>query len=243
MAENRLSLLLCTSVAVNFLALGSAGYVLHRHGSLASLKDHFSRSHSANTVLTPDDISYMTRETLFEQLPARGHSVVFLGDSQTANCEWNEFFPGAINRGIGGDTSAGLLKRIPAVARLKPKAVFLMIGANDFALRIQPAETAANLKSAVSVIRESSPDTVIYVQGLTPTPWNRRNLFVSDVNTLLQSMADGKKVFYIDTYTPFLEGDVLNSHYSFDGLHLNGAGFIVWKRLLDPFVLSLTESN
>lgn len=243
MGGNRLSLMLFTSVAFNLLALGAAGYAFYRHGDLASLKDRISHSKPANTISDPDEISYMTRETLFEQLPTRGHAVVFLGDSQTANCEWGELFPGAINRGIGGDTSAGLLKRIPAVVGLKPKAVFLMIGANDFARGIRPTETAANVKSTISVIREFSPDTLIYVESLTPTRWNRRNLFASEVNTMLQSLADGKKTFYIDTYAPFLEGDLLNSRYSFDGLHLNGAGFMLWKRLLNPHVSRLIEPD
>jgi hypothetical protein len=40
-----------------------------------------------------------------------------------------------------------------------------------------------------------------------------------------------------------LEGEVLNSRYSFDGLHLNGVGFMVWKRLLDPYVSRLAEPD
>jgi len=35
----------------------------------------------------------------------------------------------------------------------------------------------------------------------------------------------------------FLEGEVLNSRYSFDGLHLNGVGFMVWKRSSIPMFL------
>ncbi|MGB7281545.1 MAG: GDSL-type esterase/lipase family protein [Candidatus Acidiferrum sp.] len=244
MAPNKLRLILFTSLTLNLLAVGTAGYELHhRHGALASLKDHLAHLGPSKTPMNPDEVTYLTRETLFEKLPAREHSIVFLGDSQTANGEWGEFFPGAINRGIGGDTSAGLLKRVPVVAALRPEAVFLMIGANDYALKIQPSETVANIKNAVSLIRKSSPDTLVYIQGLTPTWWHRRNLFVSEVNALLKPMADNKKTFYIDTFTPFLKGDLLSSDYSFDGLHLNGPGFIEWKQLLVPYLSRLSAAN
>jgi lysophospholipase L1-like esterase len=236
MIESRSNRLLSFSLVFNVLALAAAGYVLYRHGTWANLRDHFGAPKALNKTLNSDEVAYLTRETLFQQLPARESPIVFLGDSQTEDCEWDEIFSGAINRGIGGDTSAGLLKRVSAVTRLKPRAVFLLIGANDFARGIEPQETAANIRSTVWKIRESSPDTFIFVEGLLPTGWMTRNVFAMRVNQLLRSLSNGKTILYLDFYDALREGDLLKANYSFDGLHLNGDGLMAWKKLLDPYV-------
>jgi hypothetical protein len=65
-------------------------------------------------------------------------AVVFLGDSITQG--WNSIariFPDikVVNRGIGGDTTRGVLYRLNAdVLALKPAAVVLLIGINDIGL-------------------------------------------------------------------------------------------------------------
>ena len=70
-------------------------------------------------------------------------AVVFLGDSITQG--WNSLakvFPDfkVVNRGIGGDTTRGVLYRLNAdVLALKPTAVVLLIGINDIGLNAEPA--------------------------------------------------------------------------------------------------------
>ena len=204
------------------------------------------RYHDANAPKPPldtDQVSNLTRESLFQRLPVKLHPVVFFGDSQTANGEWAEFFPGSLNRGIGGDTSAGLLDRVQTITKLQPKAVFLLIGANDFARGVTPQQTAANIATTVSTIRRLSPSTLIYLETLTPTWQTSRNRFAKQVNQLIQPLADGKSIFFLDFYDSFLRGDILDPSYSYDGGHLNGLGFLVWKRLLDPYAARLTAAN
>lgn len=234
--DNRSNHFLFPSIIVNIVVLATLAYMLFRCGTVTHLIDRFSNLGAPKASLDSAQISYLTRETLFEQLPAYRHPIVFLGDSQTANCEWGELFAGAINRGIGGDTSAGLLKRISTITHLEPRAIFLMIGGNDFFQKVSPQETASNIRMAIREIRESSPQAVIYVQSLTPTWREERNRFAQQVNKMLESMADGKSVFYLDLYHFFLEGDFLSSKYSYDGTHLNGLGFMVWKHALDPYI-------
>jgi lysophospholipase L1-like esterase len=243
MNDSKLERILTASLLFNLLALGIAGYTVHSRGGWAYIRDRFGKPRGLNTTLTPDEIAYLTRETLFQRLPARSTPVVFFGDSQTANCEWNELFAGAVNRGIGGDTSAGLLKRVSDAVGMQPRAVFLLIGANDFARGVPPQETAANIRSAVADIRAASPKTTIFVEGLLPTWFARRNLFAARVNKLLEPLADGEKIFYLDFYNSFLEGDFLDSKLSYDGLHLNGAGFMLWKQLLDPDVAPFLQGG
>src|ERR1700719_953485 len=69
-------------------------------------------------------------------------TIVMLGDSITEAAPWDELTGcrSIVNRGIGGDTTGGVLARLGDVVKLRPRAVFLMIGVNDISLRV-PAET------------------------------------------------------------------------------------------------------
>ena len=64
------------------------------------------------------------------------------------------------NRGISGDVSAGILKRVDEVVMRRPSKVFLMIGVNDLARGLSTDSvvrnillTAAYLKSRSQTIR------------------------------------------------------------------------------------------
>jgi hypothetical protein len=78
-------------------------------------------------------------------------AVVFLGDSITQG--WKtlaKVFPDfkVVNRGIGGDTTRGVLYRLNAdVLALKPAAVVLLIGINDLGLGGKPEDIANNIKT------------------------------------------------------------------------------------------------
>src|ERR1700730_1769722 len=70
------------------------------------------------------------RRGLFALSKVETASIVMLGDSHTEGAPWRELTgcPNLVNRGIGGDTTAKLLARLDDVLKLKPRAVFLMIG-------------------------------------------------------------------------------------------------------------------
>jgi lysophospholipase L1-like esterase len=190
----------------------------------------------------PDAANYAHRQSLFEVLPRPKNRIVFAGDSLTQGCEWGEFYWGALNRGIGGDTSAGLLKRIGSITEVNPRAVFLMIGSNDlFNLGLSPGQTMLNIGATVAEIRRASPEASIYLESNLPT-WNlRKNVHARAVNEGLRSLADGKTVVYIDFYQAFLDGEILSPKLTSDGGHLNGAGYLLWKRSIEPYVSHLVQ--
>ena len=122
--------------------------------------------------------------------------------------------------------------------------MFLEIGANDqFNLGISPEQTAANIRAIVSEIRRSSPETTIYLESISPTRITRKNIFIRAVNAQLPQIADGKQVVYINTYNDFLEGTLLSPKLTFDGVHLTGPGYLIWKRRIEPFVLGVTRGS
>ncbi len=234
--QRKVHISLFVSLALNILALFILSRAIYLRGGWEYLKDKISGAPSADRM-DPDATSYALRESLFDRLPARSNAVVFLGDSQVAGCEWNEIFPGALNRGIGGDTTRGVLKRLGTVTKDRPSAIFLMIGSNDLInLQIPAQESAANIRAIMADIRRASPDTRIYVLSILPNWSTSKNIRARQVNGLVKAMAYGKAATFIDVYGDFLGGDVLNPKLTVDGSHLNGDGYMLLKRLIEPYV-------
>ena len=78
---------------------------------------------------------YFERITEFKKDPIGKNKIVFLGNSITqGGGDWNERYQcsNIVNRGISGDYTNGILKRLDEITFYKPTAVFLMIGINEF---------------------------------------------------------------------------------------------------------------
>ena len=73
---------------------------------------------------------YVRRVSHFNTLPIRKGTIIFLGDSITEQCNWEELFdhPNMANRGIGGDVVEGIFKRLDFLKESEPASLFLMVG-------------------------------------------------------------------------------------------------------------------
>jgi len=193
---------------------------------------------------------YVHLKSLFERLPSRGGEIVFLGNSITEQGAWSELLdnPRIVNRGIGGDTSDGVLYRIAEVADSRPLKVFLMIGTNDLKFNKTPAYILGRIGQIVDSLRQDSPLTEIYLQSVLPTldrP-ERPIPAIREINEGLKTMADGKQVRYIDLFTAFADpqrGEQLYAKFTRDGLHLNGEGYLLWKSIVAPYAVDPVEAR
>ena len=234
--------LLAASLFVNLSALFGVVNVVRGRGGTAYLKAYLRKDPNANV-----DRSTVAREDMFRVLPPPGPgAIVFLGDSLTSSCEWRELLghrPTILNRGIGGDTSAGVLKRVATVASLRPLAVFLMIGTNDAQLLgYAPRDTLRNYQRIIRELHQLSPDTHIYAESLLPSRAPKFNMWAVEVNRGIRQLADGNTVTFIDLRSAFLDSNgAMNARYTIDGLHLNGSGYLLWKRQIDPLLQELTR--
>ena len=186
---------------------------------------------------------YYHRKEHFESLPDTEEEIIFLGNSITDNAEWWELFenPHIKNRGIGGDDTDGVLERLDEVTSSRPDKIFLMIGTNDLAYLKGVDHVLANYEKILDRIEEASPSTRIYIQSVLPTDDAlhilRKNSDIRLINAALQAMAGERGHTYIDLYTAFAtEEEQLNPDYSIDGLHVNGAGYLLWKEVIKNFV-------
>ena len=72
------------------------------------------------------------------------------------------------NRGIGGETTSGLLRRLDEITEDRPRKLVLLIGTNDLAAAVPPARIVANYRAILERIRAESPATETVVIGVLP---------------------------------------------------------------------------
>lgn len=190
---------------------------------------------------------YHQKVSHFEGLPDTAGEIVFLGDSITDGGSWSEMFQDirVKNRGISGDITEGVLERLKEITRAKPAKIFLMIGINDLARGAKPKDVVTNIRKIVTRIGKQSPDTVIYLQSVLPVnpdmgmfkDHTDKGPAVKAVNQRLAKLAESLKITYIDLYPAFAGPDgKLKPEYTNEGLHLTGAGYRLWKSLIEAYV-------
>ncbi len=181
---------------------------------------------------------YQRRFSLFATLPTGSGDTVFLGDSLTEWFPLDEMFPGANikNRGISGDTTTGVLKRLEQVTAARPSKIFLLIGTNDIGFNYPHKTIVANYDQILSRIRQESPQTTLYVQTLLPRH-KRYAAKVRALNTEIAVLARKHGCHLIDLFPAFAdESGGLRREFSNDDLHLLYAGYKVWQGILQPYI-------
>lgn len=163
-------------------------------------------------------------------------SIVFLGDSLMEFCDWQKVFnnKNIINQGISGDTTFGILQRIELTFEEEPKKIFLMAGINDLLQSYHKEELLSHYEKILEKIKSELPLTIVYVHSILPVAdqedFADMNHEIKTANTLLQALAQKYKYPYVDLHaimsTP---KGALRSTLSSDGLHLNSAGYDLWR--------------
>ncbi len=186
---------------------------------------------------------YRKRVAVFRAEPASSGNVIFLGNSITEGGDWKKLLqdPTVLNRGISGDNTFGVLARLDEVTRHKPSAVFLLIGVNDLSKSLPPAVTLQNIFAIVGRIHAESPQSKVFVQSILPVnpthkkfpPRFNKPGDIDAINGQLRKYADALKYTYVDLFSAFVDGTGrLDLQYTYDGLHLNPAGYQHWVKLL-----------
>lgn len=156
------------------------------------------------------------------------------------------------NPGIGGETTEGLLKRIPHELAARNSAdgniVFLSYGANDLAVKdgvqiVDPDKFKTNIKEAVAHAKQFS--NAIYLVSILPFSQKIDGVVVSsgkkrineDVvvyNQILKNIAAEDSLGYIDFYSAFLDDKEIL--LSADGVHPNEKGYGMMAEIAIPII-------
>ena len=199
---------------------------------------------------------YPKRIQEFKKEPLEPGEIVFIGNSITeGGLDWSGKFGIAHirNRGIAGDVTDGVMKRLNEITYFKPKAVFILIGINDlFSLHHEednpalyydkvvqsPKYIGKNILKIAKIIHRKSPGTKLYVRTLLPT---RREYLKEDILLVNKIIRKNEvKGYYevIDFYAQFVDtkGELIEQ-FTKDGVHLNDKGYKKWvdfeKRIIE----------
>ena len=163
--------------------------------------------------------------------------VVFLGDSLTDGCDLNKYYPlfSAVNRGISGDTTDGLLARLKVSAYdVDPTGVVLLIGVNDISRGVKPNELSDNYEKIITGLQENLPDTIIVWCSMTALGGKsaKYNDTVIICNQKIKLLAEKHGCVFVDLFTPLCDVETreIKEEYTTDGTHLTDAGYQVVSR-------------
>lgn len=181
------------------------------------------------------------------EVEANQGAVVFLGDSITQG--WGltlpQRFPGmkSANRGIGGDTTRGMLIRLDDVFALKPSGIVILAGTNDIEIGLEPAIAAENMSLILKEIKKHDPEIPIVLCQVFPSSpeKSRPKEKIQALNTLYAGLVRGdQQVTLLDTWTLFAGPDgEADPQWFKDLLHLNPMGYDRWAAALNPVLATL----
>lgn len=237
---------LLISSLLNLLFLGISIVFISKKGGLKYLISKVNQLQSSNyeEISMYDSSFYQDKKSHFENLSKSEVDIIFLGDSLTDLCEWSEILQDnrIINRGICGDTTAGILNRINNIVEAKPQKIFIMIDINDLSQGVPVGNIANNYKLILETFKNQIPDARIFMQSLLPINNQLRvrdiNEQIIDLNANLKKMAQTFSFQYIDLFPAFLDNNnQLSLQYTSDGVHLNGQGYLVWKEIIEKYVV------
>ena len=175
-------------------------------------------------------------------------AVVFLGDSITQG--WGDSMGGnfkelkVANRGISGDTTRGMLIRLPGdVLQLKPRGVVMLMGTNDLEENATPETIAANMGLILDEISKANASLPIIICEIFPSSSSKSRPAdkIKKTNELIYNLAkDRKNVTVVDTWTLFADaqGDAKPAEFP-DVLHPNELGYAKWAAALRPIFATL----
>lgn len=170
--------------------------------------------------------------------------VVMIGDSITSLVEWSELFPevSIANRSIGGDTTEGVLNRLDSVYSTGAKIAFLLIGINDIS-RGDSADTVySNYEKIIEDLLSHGVQPFIQSTILAGEVEKAFNPRVNELNNRLEKLAESKNVLFIDLNMHLEKDGILNAEFTTDGIHLNAAGYRIWKRAIEPVLMQALVS-
>lgn len=209
----------------------------------------YNRYHAANPKAQSKPYTEMLEE-VFNVLPNDTNEIIFLGNSITAAFGVSEYYPdlNIKNRGISGNQTSDVLRRLPEITQSKPVKLFLMIGVNDVLRGVDKETINQNYETIVKQIISDSPETKIYLQSILPISKGvSKYLFsdellgnktIDDLNERIKSLANELNINYVDLNLMFRLNDELNPEYSWDGIHINAKGYQLWNKMVSKFVIS-----
>lgn len=220
---------------------------------------------AGNPALDPAPRDHEAWKQLNDAINARtrqGHEMgdldlLFVGDSITqawsgpGKAAWDKHFAphGAANLGIGGDQTQHVIWRmqngnLEGLADPKPEGAqpprlaIVMIGTNNLSGGHTPQQVKEGVAGVIEAIQSKVPEVQVLLLAILPRgervddPLRAK---VAETNKLLEPLADGESIHYLDTGSIFLQEDgTISSQIMPDFLHLSPEAYEKWAQAIEP---------
>ena len=179
--------------------------------------------------------------------PAKG-AILFIGSSSFT--KWQnvaDWFPDKriINRGFGGSSLPDLIRYVDQIVKpYDPIQVVVYCGENDVAssTTITADTVLQRFKTLHGMIRKIYPKVRISFVSLKPSPVRASFLpTVKETNRLVEQFCkQSTNTDFIDVFNPMLnaDGSFMEELFVSDRLHMNEKGYLIWKKVMDPFLMA-----
>ena len=191
------------------------------------------------------------RQNYFNSRERDETAIVFVGDSLTENWKTlKQDFPKykIANRGVGGDTSRGMLFRFKHdVLCLNPQMVFLCAGANDLTAHGNPEDAISNVEAILKMARQYNAKMPVIISSVPPSSNPQAPLkpgareAVNAGLAKLESSYPNVRFFDFSAACRGADGQQDLTLFAEDRLHLGPKGYSVWKAGLDKILAELLK--
>lgn len=176
-------------------------------------------------------------------------AVLFIGDSITQGLCVAAICEHGVNYGIGSDTTAGVLDRLPLYSSIaRAAAVVLAIGVNDLGRR----DNEFILENMREILKYVTEDAPVVVSAILPLDENvasvgkDRNTRIAQLNKSIESLCgEFPDSVFVDASPLLLDdaGNLAESHHVGDGVHPNTKGYEVWIKVLREGLVKAIDSD
>lgn len=234
-SKNKVFLTICGSILAAALVIGAVVYFAV---ILPKQRKDEEWAHQVQEYRNAKMEQYRKENAEFQDFEV---DVAFLGDSLTDGYDLAKYYPQYVtaNRGIGGDTTFDLEKRLEvSVYDLQPKVAVMLIGANNTDSMFE------NYENILMGLQENLPDTEIVLLSLTAMGgevWGSKNQLAAYNNVTIKLLAEKYGFTFVDLYTPLYDVSTREVYegYTVDGGHFTHEGYEVVTAQITPVLENL----
>jgi lysophospholipase L1-like esterase len=226
------------SIFIIAAALFGAAFDHYQWFPYQKIKELSSEKHEPRWKMTrPISDQLKAKSEFFRQAPG-SFDIFMIGDSLVEQGgDWSQLLPEFRigNRGIGGETTAGILSRLDEVIERKPKIIVLMAGINDIRIGVPPPDISLRIIQILQRIKNAGIMAIL--QSTLPTADEPdSNAAVIVINDEMKRWCASNDTPFVDLRPVLATNGRLDSSISIDGLHINFVGYLKWRDALRPIL-------
>lgn len=207
--------------------------------SAFGIKRYYYGNRPVTASLSEWSIAWNEQKTdLFNSVPIAAGDIVFIGDSHIERFLLNDYFPVTKirNRGIGSNTATQVMDRLHGILQRNPSKLFIQIGINDLAFGYSSDSTFDRIRRLINTVDRSSVS--LHIISLFPTRGHDGylNEAVRSVNVKLANYCISNNITFINVHPQLVNVGELNKDLTGDDCHLNGKGYEILKKVVEPYI-------